>query len=71
MKKYNLNSKADMNRYFRDLKNQIYSHAEQSLLSREYDVECPKCHNLIKIKPGKSFCPICFEDITFDLDIKF
>ncbi len=70
-KNYKLSSKSDMNRFMKDLKQQIYSNAEQEVLSRTYDVECPDCHNQISIKPGKSICPICHNEIDFKLDIKY
>ena len=70
MKNYRLDDKSDMERYFKDLKKQIYSDAEQQILSQNYDVECPACHSIISIKPGKSFCPICNEEIDFKIDIK-
>ncbi len=69
-KKYNLNSKSDMRHFMEDLKNKVYSNAEQEIYSRKYDVECPDCHAHISIKPGKSICPVCHNEIDFQLDIK-
>jgi len=70
-KKYSLSSKSDMNRFAKDLEKQVYSYAEQQILSRTYDVECPDCHSKISIKPGKSRCPICHNEIDFNLNIKY
>lgn len=70
-KKYNLSSKSDMRRFAKDLEKQVYSNAEQQILSRTYEVECPDCHSKISIKPGKSFCPVCHNEIDFNLNIKY
>lgn len=60
-----------MKRFAADLEKQLKSAAEQEILSRTYDVECPDCHSKISIKPGKSICPICHNEIDFELNIKY
>lgn len=70
-KNFKLSSKSDMRRFISELEQEIHSSAEKEILSREYEVECPDCHNKISIKPGKSFCPICQSEIEFNLDIKY
>ena len=70
-KKYNLSSKSDMKHFMKALEQQVYSNAEKEIYSRTYDVECPDCHSKISIKPGKSHCLICHNEIDFNLNIKY
>lgn len=70
-KNYKLSSKSDVKHFISDLKQEIYSLAEEEVLSCEYEVECPDCHSEISIKPGKSLCPVCQSEIELNLDIKY
>jgi Zn finger protein HypA/HybF involved in hydrogenase expression len=70
-KKYNLSSKSDMNRFMKDLEQQVKSNAEQQIMARNYDVECPHCHSKISTRPGAGTCPVCHNTINLDLNIKY
>lgn len=71
-KKFNISKKSDMKRFKKALYEEFYSmveQAEQELLSKKYEVKCPACHCKLSIKPGKTRCPICDEEIDFILEI--
>lgn len=70
-RKYNLNSASDMRRFQKDLTNQVESIAVNSLYQRSYNITCPHCSAQISIPPGKSFCPVCRNEINLDLNINF
>lgn len=45
--------------------------ATNALHQRKYDVTCPHCGAKINVPTGKSFCPICKNEIDLNLNINF
>lgn len=68
-KKYNLGKKSDMKRFERDILKKVTSIAEQNVLSRDYEVECPHCHNKVSVPNGFSYCPKCHGAINTNVNI--
>lgn len=69
-KKYNLGKKSDMRKFQKDLENTIKQKTEQSLMSRKYEVNCPKCKTKIMASPGKQLCPSCSSEIDLNLNFQ-
>lgn len=44
-----------------------FKKATKKELNKSQKIKCPKCKNLITIKPGQNTCPICGRDIDFHL----
>ena len=71
MAKYDLGKSSDVNRFMKDIENDILASATDDLMHDEYDVECPHCGAKIRLSPGKHPCPECSEEIDLKLDIDF
>lgn len=69
-KKYNIGKKSDMRRFAKDLENSLVDAAKGKLMSRRYDVECPRCQSKIPVPIGKSVCPYCKHEIDLNLNIQ-
>lgn len=59
--------KFDVNKLNRHIQNQTTSILNQ----RTYDIECPHCKAKVTVPTGKSFCPICRNEIDLSLNINF
>nr|DAV20440.1 MAG TPA: ribosome, girodazole, girolline, antibiotic complex, 50S [Caudoviricetes sp.] len=71
MPTYKAGNKSDMERFKRDLKNTLMKKTKQVALNKEYDIDCPFCHQTITISAGKHLCPKCHQEITLELDFNF
>lgn len=67
-KSYDASKRRDMERFMEDLQSDVKDQILQEAQSMEYDVECPFCHQGVRIKPGKHPCPLCGETIRLSLD---
>lgn len=63
----NVKFKIDKNK----LNKAIQEQATSSLNQRTYDVVCPHCGAKINVPTGKSFCPVCRNEIDLNLNINF
>ena len=60
MPTYKAGNKSDMERFKRDLKNTLMKKTKQVALNKEYDIDCPFCHQTK-----------CHQEITLELDFNF
>jgi rRNA maturation endonuclease Nob1 len=69
-KKYNLNSKSDMNKFKRDLESAALNIAQEKAMDMAFDVICTNCKRKIRVKAGQSVCPVCGGEIIMNLNFK-
>lgn len=67
-KTYDLSKKSDLNRLSRDLENETYRIAKDSIEKDGIEFECPGCHNIFQAIPGKNICPHCGGEIEVSFD---
>lgn len=63
-KKYNISKKSDLKRLEKDLTAKINAIAEKKILSGEYQVKCPHCHETITVSRYTNYCPVCYHHIV-------
>ena len=66
---YRLDRKSDMNRFIRDLGEDLKKELCAEIMERTHQIECPACGTKISIPAGKSHCQHCSEEIDLHLDI--
>lgn len=68
-RKYDITKKSGMRRFERDLRKDIVKQTESILRKKPVQVECPHCHQPIKIHAGSNVCPFCKQLVRLNLDI--
>ena len=68
-KKYKLNSKSDMKRLERDLKNSIMEHATKSIMRNTHEITCPHCQRHFAAYIGNNTCPHCHNSVKLELNM--
>ncbi|UBH14880.1 hypothetical protein [Macrococcus armenti] len=61
--------KNDFDKFFKDVKKDMYKIAEKNAANSKLEITCPKCENKVKIQFKNSVgkCPKCNEKINLDL----
>lgn len=57
--KFDLNSKSDMARYFKNLEQQGIAEAKKAMLRSSHLMTCPICKAQVSVKVGSNICPNC------------
>lgn len=70
-RKYKLGSKLDMKHFEKDLMKKAHSLAEDTITSKDIEIECPHCHKKISVSKGLSYCPNCHATINTDIKVKW
>lgn len=74
-KNYNLGSSADMRRLQKDLEKAVNEKAQkiaqQKAVTMLHEIKCPHCGSHLKVRMGKSTCPICHGSINLEVNIHF
>ena len=60
MSTYNLSSKSDMKRFFKDM--------EKQLVEMLHEIKCPNCGNKISVKAGNNVCKHCSAEIDVNFE---
>ena len=63
-KTYNISSKSDMRRFYRDLEAEIMSRAEQAVSDRLRNA-CPNCGFHLRLRFGTNVCPSCGTKVEY------
>lgn len=66
-KSYDISSKSDICKFFKDIESEIMDEAKRSVLEEGIDYACPKCEREFKAVHGSNVCPYC--GYVFELNI--
>lgn len=68
---FKASSPSDMKRLMKALEKDAKASIKSQAIKAKYDIECPKCHAEISLKPGNGICPKCGEEINLNLKFDF
>lgn len=63
-----MSNKRQMDKFFKNIEKSIKSKAQESIMNKSLEVDCPKCKTKrnISFKKGKGKCPFCKTPITLN-----